>query len=94
MKLHPITWILLCVAGLQLAALSIDLTVTAQGFAAAWRERSGWQTDNSVLQALLGQSLGAVLHRLGGVVVNATLAVWVEFLSRMHHRLRVENAKV
>lgn len=93
MKLHPITWVLLGVAGVQLAALSVDLAGLAKAADDAGRMRSGWSSDTGVLQALVGQFLGQSLHRLGGIVVSASLAVWVEILSRIHHRLRVQNAR-
>lgn len=91
MKLHPITWILLGVAGVQLAALSIDLAGIVKAIDDARQPAYGVSSDPGVLLALLGQFLGQSLHRLGAIVVGAGLAVWVEVLSRIHHRLRIET---
>ena len=93
MKLHPITWILLGVAGVQLAVLSIDLAGIASSADEARRMRSGWPSDGGVLQAMIGQFLGQSLHRLGAIVVGAGFAAWVEVLSRIHHRLSIDLAR-
>lgn len=93
MKLHPITWILLGVAGVQLAVFSIDLAGLAKALNDARQVRLGQLIDAAFLHAQSGQFLGQALHRLGEIVVGASLAVWVETLSRIHHRLRVQNAR-
>ncbi|KSB90380.1 hypothetical protein AS593_10600 [Caulobacter vibrioides] len=92
MKLHTITWILLAAAGVQLAVLAANVLGIAYAAGEASRMSGYGGVESGILQAWLGQSLGDALRRLGGIVVNAGLAGWVEFLSRTYRDLRAGDA--
>lgn len=92
MRLHPITWILLGSAGVQLGVLALHVLGLAQAAGEASQLATSAGYEPEILQAWLGRSLGEVLQRLGAIVVNAGLAAWVEFLARTYRDLRAANA--
>lgn len=92
MKLHPITWILIASAGVQLAVLSVHVVGVAYAAGEASQMTIFAGDERAFVQSWLGRSLGDVLQRLGGIVVNAGLAAWVEFLARTYRDLRARGA--
>lgn len=93
MKLHPITWILLGAAGLQLVVLAGYFVGIAYAAGEAKRMPSIGPADIGFLQAWLARWLGDGLLRLGAIVASVAGAAWVEFLARTYHQLRALGAQ-
>ncbi|PVM90488.1 hypothetical protein DDF62_09575 [Caulobacter radicis] len=92
MKLHPITWLLIASAGVQLAVLAVHVVGVAYAAGEASQMTVFVGDERAFVQSWLSRALGEVLQRLGGIVVNAGLAAWVEFLARTYRDLRAANA--
>lgn len=88
MRLHPITWLLLAAAGLHLPAVGISMAEIAQALSETPQASFMGATEISVIQSWLGQSVGGVLPRLGGMAVSIGFAVSIEVLARSYCRLR------